>query len=144
METERITGEFFKKRLVDLFVRSGMKEFPTKHRDQLIVLKSVTLGLEAGRQYSEVAINDHIKGWLTRNGDFPAWDHITLRRRLIDAKLLARTQDGSCYHLAQDDLAGVAFGPEINNFDFFAIVAAGKEEIARRKAVYFQNKTHVS
>jgi hypothetical protein len=24
------------------------------------------------------------------------------------------------------------------NYDFFAIIAAGKEEIARRKALYFQ------
>jgi hypothetical protein len=143
METYVITGELFKKRVVDLFVRSGLKEFPTKHRDQLIVLKSITLGLESGRQYTEAGINEHIKAWLTGAPALIGWDHITLRRRLVDAKLLSRTRDGSCYYLASDDSTGVAFEPEINHFNFLALVAAGKAENARRKAAYLQNQTHI-
>jgi hypothetical protein len=140
MEPYLITGEMFKKRVVDLFLRSGSTEFPTKHRDQLVVLKSVILGLEAQRHYSELEINNHIKGWLTRINGFPDWDHLTLRRRLVDEKMLIRAQDGSCYQLNLNGLIGETFDPDIEGYDFFEIIAAGKENIALKKAAYLQGK----
>jgi hypothetical protein len=141
MEAYLITGEYFKKRVVDLFVRSGSQEFPTKRRDQLIVLKSIVLALETQKNYSEAEVNDHIKSWLKKVNNFSGWDHITLRRRLIDAKLLIRTPDGSSYQLDPDGPVGINFEPVIAGFDFYEIITAAKQSSALKKAAYQQART---
>jgi hypothetical protein len=140
MEAFLITAKFFKKRIVDLFLRSGLREFPTKRRDQLIILKSIILGWDEGRKYSEAEVNSHIRQWLTGVGLFPGWDHLMLRRSLVDEGFLTRTADGSCYQLDPNGPPEVVFQSEIATLDLLNIIATGKEEITRKKSAYLQKE----
>ncbi len=140
MATPWISGDNFKKRLVDLCLRSGMSEFPTKRRDQLILLKSIALMFSPERSYSEMEVNAVIQRWLTVASCFSGWDHVTLRRRLVDENFFDRNQDGSCYRVDPDGPSGCAFDPAIAGLEFGAILADGEKDIARRKAEYLQKQ----
>jgi hypothetical protein len=139
MESSLITGEYFKKRIIDLFLRSGLKDFPTKRRDQLIILKSIVLGWDDKGGFSEVEVNDRIKQWLAEIGLFPGWDHVMLRRRLVDERLITRTPDGSSYQLDLEGPVAVVFDPEIFAMDLLKIIAEGKREIVRKREAYLQD-----
>jgi hypothetical protein len=97
--------------------------------------------LKTQKNYSEAEVNDHIKSWLKKVNNFSGWDHITLRRRLIDAILLIRTPDGSSYQLDPDGPVGINFEPVIAGFDFYEIITAAKQSSALKKAVYQQART---
>jgi hypothetical protein len=140
MEAFLITAEFFKKRIVALFLRSGLSEFPTKRRDQLIILKSIILGWDEGRKYSEAEVNGLIRQWLAEIGLFPGWDHLMLRRSLVDERFLTRAADGSCYQLDPGGPPEVVFQSEISALNLMNIITEGKRDIARKKAFYQQRE----
>ncbi len=139
METSLITCETYQRRLRDLCLRSGLEEFPTKRRDQLILLKSIANGFAAGQVYSEQAVNEIIKSWRNGADCFRVWDHVTLRRRLVDESFLDRASDGSSYRVNSDGPRELAFEPGIEQVVLTAVLAEGQREIEQRKAAYLQN-----
>ncbi len=138
METPVITVADFKKRLIDLCLRSGLTDFPVKRRDQLILLQSIAVGFDSAKTYSETEINAGIREWLDRLGCFPGWDHLMLRRRLIDEGLLSRTRDGSRYRVEPASPSGIAFDPAIAGLDVFGALEEGRESIVRKKEEYLR------
>jgi hypothetical protein len=143
METILITCETFKKRIADLCLKSGLTGFPTKRRDQMILLKSIAISFNENKTYTEAEVNQIIKGWLTRMSGFFDWDHFMLRRVLVDEGFLTRNQDGSCYRLSPSGslASGVTFDPEINGLDVLEVISEAQQLIAQRKAEYLQNHT---
>lgn len=143
METILITCEIFKKRIADLCLRSGLTGFPTKRRDQMVLLKSIAVSFDENKTYTEAEVNQIIKGWLTRMIGFFDWDHFMLRRCLVDEKFLARNQDGSCYRLTPNgpSTSGITFDPEIGGLDILEVISEAQQLIAQRKAGYFQKHT---
>jgi hypothetical protein len=77
---------------------------------------------------------------LTAISLFPGWDHLMLRRSLVDEGFLTRTADGSCYQLDPDGPAEVVFQSEISTLDLLNIITVGKEEIVRKKSAYLQKE----
>ncbi|TCL76389.1 hypothetical protein EDC14_1002148 [Hydrogenispora ethanolica] len=140
METPCISYETFTKRLVDLCLRSGMTEFPTKRRDQLILLKSLAVAFDPGREYAEVAVNQVIQHWLTAASCFAGWDHVTMRRRLVEERFLDRKPDGSCYRVSPASPPDCAFDPAVAGTDLHRVLAEGERAIAQRKAEYLQKQ----
>lgn len=140
MEALLIACETFKKRMADLCLRSGLTDFPAKRRDQLVFLKSIAISFRENKTYSEVEVNQIIKGWLTRMNSFLDWDHVMLRRCLVDERFLARNQDGSCYRILPNGPSGlgITFDPEINQLDVLEVISEAQQLIAQRKAEYLQ------
>ena len=134
-----ITCEIFKRRLVDLCLRSGLTEFPTKRRDQLILLKSIVNGFEADKVYSELEVNEIITLWRNSADCFGGWDHVTLRRRLVDERLLDRAQDGSSYRVNPNGPLELSFESGIEEVVLTTVLAEGLRAIEQRKAAYLQN-----
>ncbi|MDZ4719604.1 MAG: DUF2087 domain-containing protein [Roseiflexaceae bacterium] len=70
-----------------------LNAFPTRRRDQMVVLAFLAEKFEIGRDYSEREINAVLKSTLSpTNNDF-----VTLRRELFEVGLLKRERDGSRY-----------------------------------------------
>jgi hypothetical protein len=138
METNWITCDNFKKRMVDLCLRSGLTEFPTKRRDQLVLLKSIAISFDATKAYTEAEVNQRIKTWLADLGCFSGWDHFMLRRRLVDESFLNRERDGSCYRICLTGPSGVDFDPAIAELDVVEVLREGQEWIAQKKAEFLQ------
>ncbi|HWQ13575.1 MAG TPA: DUF2087 domain-containing protein, partial [Roseiflexaceae bacterium] len=71
--------------------RGRITMFPTRTRDQLMVLEYLTERFELGRTYSEKEVNDIIARHLSYD------DYVTIRRELYDRMFLGRERDGSRY-----------------------------------------------
>jgi hypothetical protein len=140
MEQKEITCEEYKKRIVDLCLRSGLKEFPSKRRDQLIILKTIANYFDNIKEYTETEINDIIKEWLAWIRFFPGWDFVMLRRQLIDDGFLTRNPDGSRYWIRPEGPAEVAFDPAVADLDIVSVIDEGKQAIAGRKAAFMQQQ----
>jgi DNA-binding transcriptional ArsR family regulator len=71
--------------------RGRITMFPTRSRDQLLVLEYLAEHFEPGRTYNEKEVNEIIARHLSF-GDF-----VTIRRELYDRMFLGRERDGSRY-----------------------------------------------
>lgn len=68
-----------------------MSRWPVKYSVQRLAMWVMWMQFERGRVYTEREVNAVLKAWHT-------WgDHVTLRRELINDRLLTRKSDGSQY-----------------------------------------------
>lgn len=66
-----------------------LKQFPAKEKKKIVVLRTITEGLQVGEHYSEKQINAYLKEIYD--------DFVTIRRYLIEYGFLDRTKDGKAY-----------------------------------------------
>ena len=66
-----------------------LKHIPARQKRKYIVLKVIATEFVQGQQYTESQVNEILAGIHE--------DYGSIRRYLIDYKLLKRTTDGSCY-----------------------------------------------
>ncbi len=125
----------FKKRLVELCIQSALSGFPRKRRDQHILLKSMTLTLDAEAEYAEQEVNERLKSWLSRCRSFNI-DHVSLRRRLVEEGYLVRSADGSCYRVSVPPQAQLIFDPSLDGIDVLETLQAGVDSIERKKKAW--------
>jgi hypothetical protein len=123
--------EEFVDRLGRLGSDRGPRGFPRRARDRAILMKSIVLGLDAGRTYSEPQINAKLQAWSREVAPAIAVDHVTLRRLLVDHGHLERSADGAAYRVGFPARA-VAFALDVYDLDPRAVSAAYREEQARR------------
>jgi hypothetical protein len=126
-----ITLEEFVERLCRLGADRGPRGFPRRSRDREILMKSVALGLDAERTYTEPQVNALLKAWSRDVAPAIAVDHVTLRRLLVDHGQLERTADGRAYRLGFPARA-VAFELGVYDLDPRAVVAAFQAEQRER------------
>ena len=133
-----ITAEEFRKRLAQLCTVGRSTELPRRPRDRWIILKSITLRLQAGKVYSEPELKDAFADWNGAVGNAMQVDHAALRRNLIDEKFLTRSADGRSYELVEDARADL-FAEEVRGVDPATVVdeailaAAAKREAYRNQ-----------
>ena len=111
-ETEPIKAQEFKDRLAAICLNPAGMGLPRKIRDRTIVLMSIVMTLESGREYSEPELNEAIKNWKARVGRELALDHVTLRRHLVDERYLDRDPAGTTYKI-RTNLDRSLFGAEV-------------------------------
>jgi predicted GNAT family N-acyltransferase len=80
-----------------------LTQWPSKHKDQLLVLAYLATKFDYDTSYTEPEVNELLKQWHTF-GDWPL-----LRRELFDRDFMDRDPDGSNYHLQElpTDLPGL-------------------------------------
>ena len=66
-----------------------LKQFPSKEKKKIIVLRIITKGLDPNKRYSEAELNAYLKDIFD--------DYVTIRRYLIEYGFLDRTKDCSAY-----------------------------------------------
>jgi hypothetical protein len=137
---EKIYVDQFKKRLIDLLVRSRQEMLPKKFEDRQIILKSVAMFLEQGRDYGEREINAAIQGWLMTVGRDMRVDVFSIRRELVDRKYLVRDKRGMCYRVWTEGYGQSLFEPEVDAVDVMAVIEEGRVEIETRKQAFLDQK----
>ena len=130
-----IAASQFTDRFVSL-VLAG-RELPKKQLDRHILLLSSILKLEPGRKYSEKELNEELQIWVIHFGRSFGLDHVTLRRYLIDEKVLIRDPAGGTYELAADGLP-YTFDESIRALDLEKLVAEAKQARELRKQQYLK------
>ena len=142
MENKKIISqEHFIKRLLNIFLRSGLSEFPSDYTNLHVLLKSAILTLDKTAIFSEKEINQNLDYWISNISNLTPMkdiDHVTLRRMLVDAEYLTRNRDGSCYQVSLSGDGQPVFDDAIEQVDVIAVIKSGREEIARRKREYME------
>ncbi len=68
-----------------------LKQWPGKYSKKLLCIEYIAEKIEAGKEFSDAEIKEVLNEWHTFN------DPATLRRELIEAKVLDRSPDGRLY-----------------------------------------------
>lgn len=135
-----ITCDQFKKRLVDLCVRSGLSGFSRKPLDRHVLLKSIVLTLNRAEKYTEGEINENLKRWLAHVGRSIDLDHASLRRQLVDEGYLERDREGSCYRVSDSGRYRTMFEPAVEDVDVLELVRVGRESLEQKKQDYLRRQ----
>jgi hypothetical protein len=80
---------------------------PKRPSDQHLLVAMAAAQLEPGRDYGEGEVNDKLVAWLETFCDPYGLDHVTLRRMLVDSRLLSRTASGSRYRINPERLSEI-------------------------------------
>ena len=134
IQVPEISVDDFKTRLSQLCVKSGLSNFPRRKKDRHILLKSVILGLDKRREYTETEINPLLQIWLSQVGTHFHLDYVNLRRHLIDEEFLGRSKDGSRYWVATYSRNQMYFDPAINEIDIPDLIKSYREVSTKKKA----------
>lgn len=133
---EHISMKDFNNRIVTLLVRSGLTDLPKSLQDRQILFKSATLKMKQGEQMSESEVNEKLSSWLKNMTNLRAYDHVTLRRALVDHGFLERSSDGATYQLSPSGPQTWTFDPAIDEIDLESLLQAARDEIEERKRAY--------
>jgi hypothetical protein len=135
----KINAAEFKQRLEALLLSPGGRGLPRKRRDWDILFKSITLALEAGRDYSEKEVNQVVEEWLDGIGQAIDIDYVTLRRHLVDAGYLVRDLAGTSYRVGLETMAEL-FEPAADKVDPTAVVEEARSRKEQRKRQYLESR----
>ena len=136
-----ISRSEFEARLAELCLKSGLAGFPSKNRDQHILLKSVVLTLNETSEYSESEIDDRLIFWLSDIAQSIDFDHVSLRRGLVDEGYLQRDKSGTVYRVSDSGPRQGVFDADIDGVDVYEFIGASMKLIQRRKEEYSQRQT---
>jgi len=127
-----ISVEEFVERLCRLGADRGPRRFPRKRRDRDILIKSIAMGLDSARSYTEPEINELLNDWKRDVAPAIDTDHVSIRRLLVDYGKLERTPDGGHYRVGFP-LTDPLFDLEVDEIDLAATVAAYVDHQRRRE-----------
>ena len=80
-----------------LLANGPLTAFPTRPEDEQLLLLLAARRFEPRREYREAEVNERLREWLASFVAAYGFDHVTLRRRLVDTGLLLRDAAGSTY-----------------------------------------------
>jgi len=80
-----------------MLANGPLTAIPKRPGDQRVLLSLAAAQFEAQKTYREREVNDILQAWLETFCDPDGIDRVTLRRMLVDARLLSRTKSGSTY-----------------------------------------------
>ncbi len=131
-----VSKEFFIKRMTDLCVKSALADFPKNETDQQILLKSAVLSMGKTGTMTEKEVNEKLQYWVLRICRIKNFDHVTLRRYLVDSGYLTRSKDGTSYVIAEPGPRPGFFAAEIDDLKMEEVIDNARLEMERRKQEY--------
>ena len=87
-----------------MLANGPLTALPKRSDDQALLLQLAASRLEPDRTYSEREVNEALEGWLGTFCSPCGIDHVTLRRLMVDSRLLARDKSGSAYRVNPDSI----------------------------------------
>jgi len=133
MAQTAITSSEFERRIAALCLGGVGPGLPRKRRDRRILLKGVALLLGHGRAYTESSLNAVLESWLAAAGPAVRFDHVSLRRYLIDEGYVARDVAGSEYRVCLSSEWSDLFEREVDDVDVLETVRAAVAERDERR-----------
>jgi hypothetical protein len=82
-----------------LLANGPLTAMPTRRDDVELLLQLAAARFQSGRTYGEKDVNESLREWLAELSAPCGIDHVSLRRELVDARLLVRDASGSEYRL---------------------------------------------
>jgi hypothetical protein len=82
-----------------LLANGPLTGVPKRPSDQDLLMVLAASQFETQRTYRESEVNERLKAWLQTFCEPSGIDHVTLRRLLVDSRLMSRTASGSMYRV---------------------------------------------
>jgi hypothetical protein len=133
MDERPIDRPQFERRVAALCLRSGVPGLPRKRRDRAILFKSILLTLDSRATYTRETLREALAAWRAAVGLKVDIDLVTLRRALIDARLLTRDARGRAYRLVPGARLAAAFDPAVEGSDPAQVIAEARTALAERR-----------
>jgi hypothetical protein len=114
-----------------LLANGPLTAVPKRPSDQQLLVALAAAQFAPDRTYREAEVNETLRQWLLTFCDPHGIDHVTLRRMLVDSRLLSRTKSGSTYRL---DEASLGEAQSMSALDPARILAEIRGERASRKS----------
>lgn len=89
-----------------MLANGPLTALPRRPHDLQVLLALAAARFEPQRAYSEAQVNELLQAWLEPFCSQFGVDHVTVRRCLVDSRLLVRDRAGSIYRLALSVEAG--------------------------------------
>ena len=82
-----------------LLANGPLTGWPRRPEDQALLVRLTAARFEPGRQYREPEVNDVVRDWVATFSAEYGIDHVTMRRALVDSRLLVRDRAGELYQV---------------------------------------------
>ena len=113
-----------------LLANGPLTAWPRRPGDQALLVRLTAARFEPGRDYTEAQVNEVLKEWLATFSAEYGIDHVSMRRALVDARLLARDRAGELYRVSEGHRAEMA---GMRDVEPAVILKKVQEERATRK-----------
>ena len=115
-----------------MLANGPLTSVPRKPSDQQVLMKLAAAQFEPGKTYRESEVNETLETWIGTFCEPYGIDHVTLRRMLVDARLLSRTTSGSTYRVNRETVAEAA---TIEPAQVLADIRSERESRKRERAI---------
>jgi hypothetical protein len=82
-----------------LLANGPLTVLPRRPSDQDLLVALAASQFEALRTYRENEVNERLRDWLRTFCEPSGIDHVSVRRLLVDSRLMSRTSSGSMYRV---------------------------------------------
>lgn len=111
-----------------LLANGPLTAVPKRLSDQQLLVTLAAAKFEAQKTYRESEVNEILKAWIHTFCEPHGIDHVTLRRLLVDARLLSRTASGSTYRINRE-----RFGEAVTTIEPAKVLSEIRSERESRK-----------
>jgi hypothetical protein len=92
-------GDKTHRELKRLLANGPLTALPKRPSDQDLLVALAASQFETQRTYREDEVNEKLKTWLQAFCEPSGIDHVSVRRLLVDSRLMSRTNSGSMYRV---------------------------------------------
>jgi hypothetical protein len=117
-----------------LLANGPLTAVPKRPADQQLLVDLAAARFDTRSGYLEREVNERLKAWLETVSEPFGIDHVTLRRLLVDARLLTRTKSGSMYRLNPEKAKEVEAVREIDPANVLAEIRNERDQRKRQRA----------
>ena len=97
--TNRKAPEDARRALKRMLANGALTGLPTRPSDQALLAQLAASRFGAEKEYREKEVNEELIRWLATFCDPYGIDHVTLRRLMVDSRLLMRDKPGMSYRV---------------------------------------------
>lgn len=116
-----------------LLANGPLTAMPKRPPDQQLLVTLAAAQFDPGKTYREREVNEILGAWIRTFCEPYGIDHVTLRRLLVDSRLLSRTASGSTYRINREMLGDTESGGTIEPARVLAEIRDDRESRKRRQ-----------
>jgi hypothetical protein len=117
-----------------LLANGPLTAVPKRPSDQRLLVTLAAAQFDPRKTYREREVNEILGAWIRTFCEPYGIDHVTLRRLLVDARLLSRTASGSAYQVNREMLGETETVRTIEPAGVLAEIQDDRESRKRQRA----------
>ena len=117
-----------------LLANGPLTAVPKRPSDQQLLVTLAAAQFDPRKSYLEADVNEALKAWMATFCEPYGIDHVTLRRLVVNSRLLTRTTSGSTYRVNRERLAETEAVASIAPAEVLSEIRSERESRKRRRA----------